>query len=45
MIPDYISPIVGHRTWQWDNLGLKSLNDVRWFPDSHLKRGANGIPA
>jgi hypothetical protein len=36
-IPDYISPIVGYRTWQWDSVGLKSLNDVRWFPGQPLQ--------
>ena len=35
-IPDYISPIVGYRTWQWDSLGLKSLNNERWFPGQAL---------
>jgi len=29
--PDYISPIVGYRVWQWD-AGLKSLNGVQWHP-------------
>jgi hypothetical protein len=36
-IPDYISPIVGYRTWQWDSLGLKSLNDEPWFPGQSLE--------
>ena len=30
--PDYISPMVGYRVWQWDALGLKSLNGVQWHP-------------
>jgi hypothetical protein len=25
-IPDYISPVVGYRVWQWNAAGLKSLN-------------------
>ena len=37
MIPDYISAIVGYRTWQWDSLGLKSLNNKRWFPGQPLQ--------
>jgi hypothetical protein len=37
IIPDYISPIVGHRTWQWDDLGLKSLNGERWVPGQALE--------
>jgi hypothetical protein len=31
-IPDYISPIVGYRTWLWDNVGLRSLCGERWHP-------------
>jgi len=30
--PDYISPVVGYRVWQWDATGLKSLNRIRWRP-------------
>jgi preprotein translocase subunit YajC len=29
-VPDYISPIVGYRVWQWDAAGLKSLNGELW---------------
>jgi len=29
-VPDYISPVVGHRVWQWDDVGLKSLNGELW---------------
>jgi hypothetical protein len=36
-IPDHISPIVAYRVWQWDRLGLKSLNNEQWFPGSALK--------
>ena len=36
-IPDYISPIVGYRTWQWDAVGLKSLNSEPWFPGLALE--------
>jgi len=35
-IPDYISPIVAYRTWQWDALGLRSLNEEQWFPGEPL---------
>ena len=35
-IPDYISPIVGHRVWQWDAKGLKSLCGERWKPSQLL---------
>lgn len=40
-IPDYISPIVGYRVWQWDRLGLKSLNDEPWFPGLELEANAS----
>lgn len=30
--PDFISPVVGHRVWQWDVTGLKSLNGIQWHP-------------
>lgn len=29
-IPDYISPVVAHRVWRWDDTGLKSLNGELW---------------
>lgn len=35
-IPDYISPIVGYRVWQWDAAGLKSLNGELWVPVQRL---------
>jgi len=35
-IPDYVSPIVAYRTWQWDTLGLRSLNQEQWFPGRPL---------
>jgi hypothetical protein len=31
-VPDFISPVVGYRVWQWDNSGLKSLNGTHWLP-------------
>jgi hypothetical protein len=31
-VPDYISPIIGHRIWRWDAAGLRSLNGKRWSP-------------
>ncbi len=36
-IPDYISPIVGYRVWQWDAVGLKSLNNEPWLPGRALE--------
>lgn len=35
-VPDYISPIVGYRVWQWDAAGLKSLNGEAWSPGRQL---------
>jgi hypothetical protein len=35
-IPDYISPVVGYRVWQWDAVGLKSLNGELWVPGQRL---------
>jgi hypothetical protein len=33
VIPDYVSPIVGHRIWVWDAGGwIKSLNGEIWCP-------------
>jgi preprotein translocase subunit YajC len=29
-VPDYISPVVGYRVWQWDVTGLRSLNGEKW---------------
>ena len=44
MIPDYISPIIGYRTWQWDSLGLKSLNDEPWVPGRALEARCRDFP-
>jgi preprotein translocase subunit YajC len=35
-IPDYISPIIGYRVWQWVAAGLKSLNGEPWSPGKPL---------
>jgi len=35
-VPDYISPIIGYRVWQWDAAGLKSLCGERWRPSQSL---------
>jgi preprotein translocase subunit YajC len=35
-VPDYISPVVGHRVWQWDAVGLKSLNGELWLASQPL---------
>jgi preprotein translocase subunit YajC len=34
--PDYISPVVGYRVWQWDATGLRSLNGEKWFAHQPL---------
>ena len=52
MIPDYILPIVGYRVWQWDVIGLKSLNGEEWAPGRRLsalcrvdaRRFISGLP-
>jgi len=31
-VPDYLSPVIGHRVWRWDAAGLRSLNGKRWSP-------------
>lgn len=38
-VPDFISPIVGWRVWQWDSAGLKSLNGEPWQPGKPLQAG------
>ena len=38
-IPDYISPIVAYRVWQWDAAGLRSLNGEPWLPGRPLAAG------
>ncbi len=35
-IPDYISPIVGHRVWNWHANELRSLNGAAWLPGRAL---------
>ncbi len=37
LVPDYISPIIGYRAWQWDRAGLHSLNGERWCPSKPLE--------
>jgi len=37
--PDYISPIVGYRVWQWDAAGLRSLNGEPCLPGRPLAAG------
>jgi len=38
-IPDYISPVVGYRVWQWNAAGLRSLNGEPWLPGRPLAAG------
>jgi hypothetical protein len=40
-VPDYISPIIAYRVWQWDSLGLKSLNGEQWFPNHALEANSS----
>ena len=40
-IPDFISPIVAWRVWQWDAAGLRSLNGEQWLPGKPLRAGCN----
>jgi hypothetical protein len=35
-VPDYISPVVAYRAWQWDATGLKSLCGEPWHPGQPL---------
>ena len=35
-IPNYISPVVGYRIWQWNATGLMSLNGEPWLPGRPL---------
>jgi len=35
-VPDYISPVIGYRVWQWDATGLRSLNGEKWFAHQPL---------
>jgi hypothetical protein len=36
IIPDYILPIVGYRSWRWKATGLQSLNGSPWLPGRPL---------
>jgi hypothetical protein len=36
-IPDYVSPVIGHRVWQWDGSRLVSLNGQAWPPGKALE--------
>ena len=36
IIPDYTSCLTGHRVWNWDAAGLKSLNGELWSPRQPL---------
>jgi len=38
-IPDFISPVVAWRVWQWDTSGLKSLNGEAWLSQKPLQAG------
>lgn len=40
-IPDYVSPIIAHRVWQWDLAGLTSLNGERWHPGRAMTARCN----
>src|SRR5437870_3619877 len=39
-IPDYISPVIGYRVWQWRRRHrIRSLNGERWHPGDPLAAG------
>ena len=38
-IPDFISPALAWRVWQWDAAGLKSLNGEPWLPGKPPRAG------
>lgn len=44
-IPDYISPVMAHRVWRWDDTGLKSLNGEPWLPDRPVEARCRVAPA
>ncbi len=44
-VPDYISPLVAYRVWQWDAIGLKSLNNEPWVPGETLKAKCRAVAA
>jgi hypothetical protein len=44
-IPDYISPVVAHRVWRWDETGLKSLNGELWLPGRPVEAQCRVVPA
>lgn len=44
-IPDYISPVVAHRVWRWDDTGLKSLNGEPWLPHRPVEARCRVAPA
>lgn len=39
-IPDYVSPVIGHRVWRCDG-GLVSINGERWYPTRPLTARCN----
>jgi hypothetical protein len=43
-VPDYISPVVGYRAWQWDGSGLRSLCGEPWHPGGVLAATCNVSP-
>jgi preprotein translocase subunit YajC len=51
-VPDFISPVVGYRVWQWDATGLRSLNGEKWSARQPLSavcradafRSISGLP-
>ena len=47
-VPDYVSPIIGHRVWLWDGSKPMSINGELWQPSQPLvakcKRGSPHQP-
>lgn len=32
IVPDYLSPVVGYRAWEWNSMGLFSICNIPWEP-------------
>lgn len=44
-IPDVIEPIIGYRSWMWDDQGLHSQRDTDWRPGVVLKAECKSVIA
>jgi hypothetical protein len=43
-IPDFVSPVVAYRVWNWTPSGLTSLNGEFWLPNQSLKAKCSKFP-